>query len=48
MVMAKGVGKLLATSIGYSTIFTVCAFLYLAGYLVVQLLSPKLERANVG
>lgn len=47
MIMAKGVGKALSTSLGYPAIFAVCAFIYLAAILAVHLLSPKMEPVEV-
>jgi ACS family hexuronate transporter-like MFS transporter len=47
MIMAKGVGKALSTSLGYEAIFAVCAVIYLLAIGVVQLLSPKMEPAKV-
>ncbi|CAN5189486.1 MFS transporter [soil metagenome] len=47
MIMAKGVGKALSTSLGYEAIFAVCAFIYLAAILVVHLLMPKMEPVEV-
>ena len=47
MIMAKGVGKALSTSLGYPAIFAVCAFIYLGAILAVHLLSPKMEPVEV-
>ncbi|MBI5942342.1 MAG: MFS transporter [Caulobacterales bacterium] len=47
MIMAKGVGKALSTTLGYPAIFAVCAFIYLAAILAVHLLSPKMELVEV-
>lgn len=47
MIMAKGVGKALSTTLGYPAIFAVCAFIYLAAILAVHLLSPKMEPVEV-
>jgi ACS family hexuronate transporter-like MFS transporter len=47
VIMAKGVGKALSTSLGYPVIFAVCAFIYLAAILVVHLLTPKMEPVEV-
>lgn len=47
MIMAKGVGKALSTTLGYPAIFAVCAFIYLAAVLVVHLLTPKMEPVEV-
>ena len=47
MIMAKGVGKALSTTLGYPAIFAVCAFIYLAAILVVHLLTPKMEPVDL-
>ncbi len=47
MIMAKGVGKALSTTLGYEAIFAVCAFIYLAAIAAVHLLSPKMEPVKV-
>jgi ACS family hexuronate transporter-like MFS transporter len=47
MIMAKGVGKALSTSLGYPAIFAVCAFIYIAAIIVVHLLTPKMEPVDL-
>ena len=43
MIMAKGVGQALSTSLGYPAIFMVCGSIYIVALLAVQLLAPKYE-----
>lgn len=47
MIMAKGVGQALSTTLGYQAIFAVCAFIYLAAIAVVHLLTPKMELVDL-
>lgn len=47
MIMAKGVGKALSTSLGYPVIFAVCGGIYLVAVLVVHLLAPKYEPVKI-
>jgi ACS family hexuronate transporter-like MFS transporter len=47
MIMAKGVGEALSTTLGYPAVFAVCAFLYLAALVVIHIFSPRYEPAKV-
>ena len=47
MIMAKGVGEALSTTLGYEAVFAVCAFVYLIALGVIHILTPKYEPADV-
>ena len=47
MLMSLLVGWILQTTHSYTLIFAIAAFTYLAAFVVIHLMSPKLERNNI-
>jgi ACS family hexuronate transporter-like MFS transporter len=49
MIMAKSTGLILdATNKNYAIIFAACTVVYFIAIIVIHVLSPRLERADLG